>query len=81
MIEVYYYPQCPFCRMVVSAIEKLGISEGSEYVLRNILKDEKAREKLLDVGGKEQVPFIIDGDVSMYESRDIIGYFERKFTR
>jgi len=67
--------------MVVSAIEKLGISEGSEYVLRNILKDEKAREKLLDVGGKEQVPFIIDGDVSMYESRDIIGYFERKFTK
>lgn len=39
------------------------------------------REKLVAIGGKNQVPFLVDGDVNMYESQDIIQYLEKKFSK
>lgn len=47
-----------------------------EFDLRDISEDESARQELLEKGGKQQVPFLVDSNkgVSMYESSDIIDY-------
>ncbi len=46
------------------------------FDLRDISEDETALAELLEKGGKQQVPFLVDTDkgVSMYESSDIIDY-------
>lgn len=69
-LVLYYKPTCPFCRKVLDFMNEDGI----ELPMRDIVADEDARQTLIDVGGKQQVPCLfIDGE-PLYESNDIIQY-------
>ncbi len=69
---LYHFERCPFCRKVFRYLEDKDI----EVEYRNILKNREAAEELLRVGGKDQVPCLfIDGE-PLYESDDIIQWFE-----
>ena len=72
MFTLYYKPTCPFCQRVLQMAENLNV----ELELKDISEDETALAELLEKGGKQQVPFLVDSekDVSMYESSDIIDY-------
>lgn len=73
--ELFIMPSCPFCIKVLSFMK----SEGIEIPLRDTTTDPKARQKLLAVGGKTQVPCLfIDGE-PLYESNDIIAYLDKAF--
>lgn len=65
--------------MVVQEARGMGLSEGRDYELINATRGTPGREELLQLGGRNQVPFLTDGDTSMYESRDIISYLRNKF--
>ena len=52
-------------------------SVGTEYIAAPNTKEEN-KERLLTLGGKAQVPFLVDGDTMMYESDDIIDYLNQK---
>lgn len=47
-----------------------------ELELKDVSEDEQALAMLIEKGGKQQVPFLIDSEreISMYESSDIIDY-------
>ena len=68
--ELYIMPTCPYCKKVLSFIAEKGI----ELPLRDITQDPAARERLVDVGGKAQVPCLFIDGTPMYESDDIIAY-------
>lgn len=70
--ELYYKPTCPFCIKVLDYMKGKGI----EIPLHDISAEAGAREHLIEVGGKAQVPCLfIDGE-AMYESGDIIAYLD-----
>lgn len=72
-LVLYYYPTCPYCRKVTRFIEKNNLTE---IKLKNINKDQKAEKKLIEVGGKRQVPCLfIDGE-PLYESDEIINWLK-----
>ncbi|MBR3157693.1 MAG: glutathione S-transferase N-terminal domain-containing protein [Atopobiaceae bacterium] len=74
-LELYYYPECPYCQRVLTAMRK-NHWQGIE--LKNIHADPVADATLVRVGGKHQVPCLfVDGD-PMYESLDIIAWLERE---
>lgn len=52
-----------------------------EFDLRDVSEDESAMTELLEKGGKQMVPFMVDDekDVSMYESSDIIEYIRKNY--
>ena len=75
-LELYYYPECPFCQRVLRAIDANGY-EGIE--LKNIHADAEADATLVRVGGKHQVPCLFVDGVPMYESLDIIDWLAREF--
>jgi glutaredoxin 2 len=79
MIELYIRESCPFCQRVIGVVKELNLQEGEDYVLIDATQGTPGREKVLDVGGRGMVPFMIDGDANMYESADIIGYIREKF--
>jgi len=65
---LYLQMDCPFCVRVVNYLDKLN----KIVEIRNIKTDLEAKEELLDLGGKTQVPCLsIDGK-ALYESLDII---------
>lgn len=73
-LALYYYPTCPYCRKVTKFIEK---NDLDEIELKNINQDQEAEAKLIEVGGKRQVPCLfIDGE-ALYESNDIIDWLKR----
>jgi glutaredoxin len=78
MIEIYIRAFCPYCDKVINAARQLGLTEGKEYKTIDAAVNTPGREKLLRLGGKTMVPFLVDGQTHMYESLDIISYLKTK---
>lgn len=70
MLELYYSPYCPFCIKVFNAMKNIDVS----VELKNIDENQDAARKLVEVGGKRQVPCLFIDGKPMYESDDIIAY-------
>lgn len=73
MLELFVLETCPYCLKVMDYMDKNGI----EY--RKIdISNEESMNSLIQIGGKRQVPFLIDKDrnIQMYESNDIIEYLK-----
>lgn len=71
MLFLYALEDCPYCKKVVKHLEEKNMT----YKFFNI-KDPVNLDELLNLGGEEQVPFLVDTDhnVKMYESEEIIEY-------
>lgn len=76
MINLYYLSTCPYCKKVIDFLD----SNNIEYKLLDINEHENFN-KLLKIGKKRQVPFIIDTNTGnvMYESADIIEYLSKEY--
>lgn len=72
-LKLYVIDGCPFCQRVLNHMEQQGI-EGVDVL--SVTKDADAKAELIEKGGKYQAPCLfIDGE-PMYESADIIQWFE-----
>lgn len=79
-LALYMTPFCPFCRMVLAAIDGLDV----EIEMRDISRDAQHREDLIAARGRGTVPVlrITDPDGTdrwMPESRDIARYLQRTY--
>ncbi|MFB6167089.1 MAG: glutaredoxin domain-containing protein, partial [Candidatus Nanohaloarchaea archaeon] len=69
-LELYQFEQCPYCSKVRRKMTELGLS----FTAHNPRQNEDRMEEMLEIGGKDQVPFLVardeDGDIveTMYES-------------
>ena len=72
-LELFKFDTCPYCRNVMRYIENAG---RTDIVYHDIHKDSDSRERLIQVGGKEQVPCLFIDGKPMYESLDIIAWLE-----
>ena len=78
MIQLYIWDSCPFCLKVVKAAKDMGLKEDVDYTIVDGAPGTPGRAVVEKTGGKAMVPFLIDGDVSMYESDDIIAYLGKR---
>jgi glutaredoxin len=74
MIQLYNKESCPYCQKVIRAFGSLGLVEGKDFEIISAETNSPGREKVIQMGGKSQVPFLVHGDTKMYESDDIINY-------
>ena len=78
MIQLYLWDSCPFCNKVSTAAADLGLLEGSDYELIPAGPGTPGRRTVQEIGGRSMVPFLVDGEVWMYESDDIIEYLKKQ---
>ncbi len=73
MLNLYILETCPYSRKVMDFLENNNIKYNKIDVA-----DKKNLEKLLELGGMQQVPFLEDteNNITMYESEDIIAYIK-----
>ena len=73
MIELFMKDDCVYCKRVIEFLDENKI----QYKKNNVLNEDN-KETLIRIGGKLQVPFIIDKEngIEMYESNDIIEYLK-----
>lgn len=78
MIQLYMRDGCPFCKKVERAAIDMGLIQDKDYQLIDASPFTPGRDMVVKLGGKAMVPFMVDGEVSMYESDDIIAYLKTK---
>ena len=76
-LALYHFDGCPFCSMVRSAIDRIGI----DVERRDIFENPQHRDDLIEARGRATVPVLRitspDGEERwMPESRDIVRYLE-----
>lgn len=79
-LVLYQYPACPFCVKVRRAMKRRSL----RIETRDALRDGRARQELLEGGGKVKVPCLRILDEGhqerwLYESTDIVRYLEKRF--
>jgi glutaredoxin len=79
-LALYHFDGCPYCSMVRSSIDRLGI----DVELRDIFQDVQHRDDLVDVRGRATVPVLritsSDGENRWVpESRDIVSYLQETY--
>ncbi len=72
-LELYKKDSCPFCQKVLRFIKNHGI-EGITY--RDIIDVPENQQKLIEQGGKNQVPCLFIDGKPLYESDDIISWLK-----
>ena len=73
MLELFILETCGYCKRVMEYLDEHNIP----YTKIDIAEPQNI-DLLLRIGGKRQVPFLVDKDrnVEMYESKDIIEYLK-----
>ncbi len=74
MYKLYTYTHCPYCEKVRQAFAEMDL----EYEEVDASRGTPGSEALLELGGKQQVPFLVHGETHMYESDDIIQYVQEQ---
>jgi len=74
MIILYVKTGCPFSAKAMAALDAYGVP----YETRNIGTSEYLAE-LLELGGKKQTPFFVEGDLMFYESDAIVNHVETHY--
>lgn len=77
MLFLYIKEGCPFCEKVLKYVEKHKI----RIEQKDIYKERENLEELLKMGGRRQVPFLVDNEkgIFMYESSGIIEYLRKNY--
>lgn len=77
-LELFYFPECPYCCYVLDAIERLDIKD---YItLLNTRSTPKNAERLIHDTGRKTVPCLFIDNKPMHESRDIVRWLESHLT-
>lgn len=73
MLELFILETCPYCQKVMKFLD----NHHMQYNKIDIT-NENNKETLIRMGGKRQVPFLVDKErnIQMYESDDIIEYLK-----
>lgn len=77
MLVLYNYEASPYCRKVREVLCELDL----DCHIKNVARQSGRRPELVELGGKMQVPYLIDPNTSvqMYESADIIAYLRATY--
>jgi glutaredoxin 3 len=76
-VTLYYRSTCPYCLKVLNFLEENDMS----IELRDISESSEIRQKLIDVGGKQQVPCLFVDGKALYESDDIINWLKENYQK
>lgn len=71
-LELYYFPSCPYCQIVLDAIEDLDLL----VELSNIQTDRNKADQLIKDTGRRTVPCLYIDQKPMHESADIIRWLK-----
>ena len=74
-LTLYHFNGCPYCTYVRQFMKQSGIKIAEKDTMR----DNSARQELMSIGGKTQVPCLVIDGKPLYESNDIINWFKKNW--
>ncbi len=76
-LELWQFEMSPYCRKVRQTLT----AQNLVFRVHNVAKRGRQRDALVALGGKMQVPYLVDPNtgVSMYESDEIVAYLRATY--
>ena len=74
-LTLYHFNGCPYCARVKDYLDKNRIIIS----MKDTQEDPDAREELIKIGGKSQVPCLVIDGKALYESLNIIEWFKKNW--
>ena len=74
-LELYFFPQCPYCQIVESALRVTGLEEFVTYY--DINDEPHSKERLIKLTGRGTVPCLFIDGKPMHESKDIAAWLHQ----
>jgi glutaredoxin 3 len=68
-LDLYYFPQCPYCQVVLSALRVTGLE--SKVNFHDIHDNPSDKQKLIKDTGRGTVPCLYIDNKPMHESQEI----------
>ena len=68
-LELYFFPQCPYCQTVLSTLRLTGLENFVTYY--DIIDEPQKKQQLIKDTGRGTVPCLYIDGKPMHESRDI----------
>lgn len=75
MLKLYQVEWCPHCHRARQALTELELT----YECINVAADRDEREQVVAVSGQEGVPVLVDGDLTIAGTDEIIAHLRRHF--
>ena len=72
-LELFYFPECPYCQRVLRTIEQLGLTD---ITFSDIHQNPAKKETLIKDTGRKTVPCLYIDNKPMFESSDIMQWLE-----
>lgn len=76
-LELFYFEACPYCQLVLSKIDELGIND--RIIFRDIFKDPSNKDFHQKTTGRTTTPCLYIDGKPMFESADICQWLTNKF--
>ncbi|KAJ6647487.1 Glutathione S-transferase 1, isoform C [Pseudolycoriella hygida] len=76
-IDFYYLPGSAPCRAVLMAAKAVGVELNLKLV--DLMSGEQLKPEFLKINPQHTIPTLVDGDLSLWESRAIIAYLVEKY--
>lgn len=74
-LELYYFPQCPYCQIVLSALRVTGLESCTIFF--DIIDQPQYKQKLIKDTGRGMVPCLYIDGAPMHESKDIVAWLHQ----
>lgn len=75
-LTLYYFESCPYCQLVLRYMRGRSIT----IEMKDILRVPEYKNELMTIGGKTQVPCLVIDGKPLYESQDIISWFDANWS-
>ena len=76
-MELYFYEDCEYCQAVFEMIKKLEISD--KFTFKDIRINPNYAKELIELTGDVTVPCLVNEQVPMKESKEILNYLFSHF--
>lgn len=76
-VDFYYMPESPPCRAVEMVANMVGVNLKKHYI--NLFTGDQMKEDYVKLNPLHKVPFIVDGNLKLGESRAIMAYLVSRY--
>ncbi|XP_064108511.1 glutathione S-transferase 1-1-like [Macrobrachium nipponense] len=76
-LDLYYHPVSPYCRSVLLTARAVGVDLNLKKV--DLFNKEQLKPEFVAINPQHTVPTLVDGDLTLWESRVICTYLVNKY--
>lgn len=77
-VDIYFMPESPPCRSVEMVANMIGVKLNKHYI--NLFTKDHLKDEYVKLNPRHKIPFMVDGDLKINESRAMMTYLVNRYS-